>query len=118
MDFKFIVVELYFGQTILATKNAEHDISAPKGGTSSVEVEMVASGVHLLELEIQRLKSQMVKNKIVFEVKGSFLAHTKFGRLVRYSSWMHGHCIVMLKKPPHGVLVSTKCSTKYDNNFV
>ncbi|PON99095.1 Late embryogenesis abundant protein [Trema orientale] len=118
VDFKHVVIELYFGRTIIATKNIEPDPSAPKGGTRSVKVDMVASGVQLSELEIQRLKSQMVRDKVVFEVKGSFLVHTKFGPLVRYFYWVHGQCIVTLKKPPHGVLVSTKCNTKRHQNFV
>ncbi|PON64287.1 hypothetical protein PanWU01x14_126010 [Parasponia andersonii] len=118
VDFKYVVIELYFGRTIIATKKIEPDPSAPKDGTRSVKVDMVASGVQLSVLEIQRLKSQMVKDKVVLEVKGSFLVHTKFGPLVRYSYWVHGQCIVTLKKPPHGVLVSTKCNTKRHQNFV
>ncbi|PON74622.1 Late embryogenesis abundant protein [Trema orientale] len=120
VDFKHIVVELYFGTTIIAAKNIEPDLSAPKGGTRSVEVDMVASGVQLSEVEneIRRLKRQMVKDKVVFEVWVTFLVHTKFGRLVRYSYWMRGRCIFVLKKPPHGVLLSTRCNTKRHQNFV
>lgn len=119
VDFKYIVVELYFGRTIIATKYVEQGVSAAKGGTRSVEVDMVASGVQLFELQSQRLKRQIEKDKVVvFEVKGRFLVHTKFGPLVRYSYWMHGQCILTLKKPPHGVLVSTRCNTKHDQKFV
>ncbi|PON99098.1 hypothetical protein TorRG33x02_053350 [Trema orientale] len=120
VDFKYIVVELYFGTTIIATKNIEPDLSAPKGGGRSVEVDMVASGVQLSEVEneIRRLKRQMVKDRVVFEAKVTFLVHTKFGHLVRYSYWMRGQCIFVLKKPPHGVLVSSRCNTKRHQKFV
>ncbi|KAM6562337.1 hypothetical protein CsatB_022335 [Cannabis sativa] len=118
VDFKHIVVELYFGQTIVATKNVEPGLSAAKGGTGSVEVDMLASKVQLFELEIQRLKNEMLKDKILFEVKGRFLAQSKFWRHhLRYSYHMHGQCTLTFKKPPLGVLVSTKCKTKIFKSF-
>ncbi|XP_062112518.1 uncharacterized protein LOC133823686 [Humulus lupulus] len=118
VDFKHIVVELYFGQTIIANNNVEPGLSAPKGGTQSVEVDMVASKVQLFELEIQRLKSQMLKDKVMFEVRGSFLAQSKLWRHLRYSYRMHGQCSLTMKKPTHGVLVSSKCKTKKIKSFV
>ncbi|PON64286.1 hypothetical protein PanWU01x14_126000 [Parasponia andersonii] len=120
VDFKYIVVELYFGTTILDTKNIEPELSATKGGTRSVQVDMLASGVQLSEVEneIPRLKRQIVKDRVVFEVKVTFLVHTRFGRLVRYSYWMRSQCIFVLKKPPHGVLVSSRCNTKRHQKFI
>ncbi|KAF4366226.1 hypothetical protein F8388_014944 [Cannabis sativa] len=118
VDFKHIVVELYFGQTIIATKNVEPAFSVAKGGTGSVEVDMLASKVQLFELEIQRLKNEMLKDKILFEVKGRFLCQSKLWRHhLRYSYHMHGQCTLTFKKPPLGVLVSTKCKTKKFKSF-
>ena len=118
VDFKYVVVELYFGESTVATKNIEHDFSASKGGTGSIEVDVVANRVHLTEFDSQGLKRQMVKNKMEFEVKGNFLVHTRFGPLVRYSHWMHGQCSIILTKPPHGVLISSRCNTTQDQKFV
>lgn len=118
VEFKHIVVELYFGRTTIATKSVEPGVSASKGGTQSMKVDMVASELKLFELEIQGLKSQMSRNAVMFEVRGRFLAQSKLWCSLRYSYRMQSQCSLSLKKPPHGVLVSSKCKTKKIKSFV
>ncbi|EXB82491.1 hypothetical protein L484_027666 [Morus notabilis] len=52
---------------------------------------MVAIGVRLFELEMERLKSVMVKNRLVFEVKRTFSAQPRF---LVHSRRCHGGCVI------------------------
>lgn len=105
-------IELYYGRTLIATQSIE-PFTAPKVASKFENLHMVTSQVRLSELEIQRFKRQLMNNGVMFEVKGFFRARSKFGGLLRYSYWLHGRCIIMVTRPPDGVMVAKKCKSKH-----
>ncbi|KAB2624814.1 hypothetical protein D8674_016474 [Pyrus ussuriensis x Pyrus communis] len=112
VDFSYLIIDLYYGNTLIATQYVE-PFSAERSQSMFANVHMVASQVRLGVLESQRLKKQMENNRAEFEVKGYFRARANFGKILRYSYWLHGDCRVVLTRPPDGVLVTRKCKTKH-----
>ncbi|KAM1103057.1 hypothetical protein ACFX19_011802 [Malus domestica] len=111
VDFSNLIIDLYYGNTRVATQYIE-PFSAQRRQSMFANVHMVASQVRLGVLESIRLKKEMETDRARFEVKGYFRARANFGKILRYSYWLHGDCQVVLTRPPDGVLVARKCKTK------
>ncbi|XP_048427669.1 NDR1/HIN1-like protein 13 [Pyrus x bretschneideri] len=112
VDFSNLIIDLYYGNTRVATQYIE-PFSASRRQSMFANVHMVASQVRLGVLESIRLKKEMEIDRARFEVKGYFRARANFGKILRYSYWLHGDCQVVLTRPPDGVLVTRKCKTKH-----
>ncbi|XP_057948810.1 NDR1/HIN1-like protein 6 isoform X2 [Malania oleifera] len=111
VDFSYMVINLYYGKTLLATRSI-YPFTAARTQTMFANVEMIASQVALPMEESLRLARQMERDRIVFEVKGLFRTRSNLGSFLRYSYWLYGRCRLVLTRPPTGVLVSSKCKTK------
>ncbi|KAF8390526.1 hypothetical protein HHK36_025053 [Tetracentron sinense] len=111
VGFRYMVIDLYYGNTLIATQSIEH-FSEPRRGSKLQDVHMVSSQVLLPEKDIQRFKKQMEGNQIAFDVKGVFRTRSNLGTFIHYSYWLYGKCSIVLTGPPSGVLVSRKCRTK------
>ncbi|KAF7834467.1 NDR1/HIN1-like protein 6 [Senna tora] len=111
VDFSSMIIYLYYGSTLIATQYVE-PFSAAKAESRFANIHMVSSQVQLPMGETQRLVKQMESNGVIFEVKGVFRARSKLGSILRYSYNLYGHCSIMVTRPPGGVLIKRKCTTK------
>ncbi|KAK9276795.1 hypothetical protein L1049_006331 [Liquidambar formosana] len=111
VDFSYMIIDLYYGDTLVATRAVE-PFSAASRESMFANVHMVSSQVRLSLKDSQRLTKQMMSNRVTFDVKGLFRTRSNLGGFLRYSYWLYGHCTVVVTGPPSGVLLSTKCRTK------
>ncbi|XP_044492699.1 uncharacterized protein LOC123216332 [Mangifera indica] len=111
VDFSYVVLDLYYGNTLIASQPIE-PFTAARLETKLASVHMVISEVQLPLDETQRLQNEIERNEIAFQVKGVFRARTNLGSFLRYSYKLHGNCTIVVTNPPGGVLKSVKCKTK------
>ncbi|KAF7125115.1 hypothetical protein RHSIM_Rhsim12G0108200 [Rhododendron simsii] len=111
VDFHYIYVNLYFGNTLVSTTYVE-PFKAMKVESAFRNVHLVSSQVGLPLRERQKMMQQIEGNRIRFEVKASLRTRSNLGSLFRYSYWLFGHCLIEVTGPPSGVLVGKKCMTK------
>ncbi|XP_058193777.1 uncharacterized protein LOC131310648 [Rhododendron vialii] len=111
VDFHYIYVNLYFGNTLISTTYVE-PFKAMKTESAFRNVHLVSSQVGLPLRERQKMMQQIEGNRIRFEVKASLRTRSNLGSLFRYSYWLFGHCLIEVTGPPSGVLVGKKCTTK------
>eukprot|EP00257_Ricinus_communis_P010306 XP_002530053.2 NDR1/HIN1-like protein 13 [Ricinus communis] len=111
VDFNHIIIDLYYGNTLIATQYIE-SFSTARAQSVFANVHMVTSQVLLPLGESAQLQEQSNKNGIIFNVKGVFRVRSNLGSFLRYSYRLYGHCTIMLTAPPSGVLRATRCRTK------
>ncbi|XP_031247669.1 NDR1/HIN1-like protein 13 [Pistacia vera] len=111
VDFSYVVLDLYYGNTLIASQYIE-PFRAERRQIRLANVHMVASQVQLTSDETERLKREIERNKIEFQVKGVFRARSNLGSFLRYSYRLYGHCAIEVTDPPGGVLRAVKCKTK------
>ncbi|OIW00380.1 hypothetical protein TanjilG_05730 [Lupinus angustifolius] len=111
VDFSSVIIYLRYGNTLISTQYVE-PFSAARNQSRFAAIHMVTSQVQLPLKESQRMMKQMEGNGILLDVLGVFRAKSKLGRILRYSYNLYGHCDIMLTRPPNGVLLKKKCSTK------
>ncbi|XP_044492892.1 NDR1/HIN1-like protein 13 isoform X2 [Mangifera indica] len=111
VDFSYVVLDLYYGNTLIASQYIE-PFTAARLQTRLASVHMVTSQVQLPLDETQRFQKEIERNEIVFQVKGVFRARSNLGSFLRYSYKLYGHCTIVVSNPPGGVLKGVKCKTK------
>ncbi|OVA20833.1 Late embryogenesis abundant protein [Macleaya cordata] len=111
IDYSYIVIELYYGNTLIATTSVD-PFSETSAESNLQGIHLVSSEVSLSSNDIQRLKKEVGNNSVMFDVQGRFRTRSNFGSFLHYSYWLHGRCSIVLTGPPYGVLVSHKCKTK------
>ncbi|KAJ4973832.1 hypothetical protein NE237_007006 [Protea cynaroides] len=111
VDFSFMVLQLYYGDTLIATR-AIDPFSAISTETRLHTVEMISSQVALPNGVSEKMRKQMGDNGIIFNLKGSFRTRSNFGSFFHYSYWLYGSCTFLTTSPPSGILVARKCRTK------
>ncbi|KAJ0095883.1 hypothetical protein Patl1_16011 [Pistacia atlantica] len=111
VDFNYVVLDLYYGNTLIASQYVEH-FRAERRQTSLASVHMVASQVQLPSDETERLKREIERNHTAFQVKGVFRARSNLGSFLRYSYRLYRLCTIVVTNPPGGVLKAVKCKPK------
>ncbi|GJR95055.1 hypothetical protein Tco_0267229 [Tanacetum coccineum] len=111
VEFRYMVVNLYFEGTLIAAKYVE-PLSVSPRGYKLRDVHMVSSQVPFSRKHIAALNEQIRTDRIVFEAKSSLRTTSNLGGFFRYSYWLHGHCKFAVSGPPSGVLVAKSCVTK------
>ncbi|KAI3466387.1 hypothetical protein Pfo_023050 [Paulownia fortunei] len=108
--FEYLYIELYFSESLIATQVLQ-PFSQKPGEVQLISVHLLSSLVYLppnLALELQK---QEQRNRVVYNIKGTFRVKVKLG-LVHYSYWLHGKCQIEMTSPPNGVLITHSCRTK------
>ncbi|XP_031284769.1 uncharacterized protein LOC116143440 [Pistacia vera] len=111
VDFNYVVLDLYYGNTLIASQYVEH-FRAERRQTKLASVHMVASQVQLPSDETERLKREIERNHTEFQVKGVFRAQSNLESFVRYSYRLYRLCTIVVTNPPGGVLKAVKCKSK------
>ncbi|XP_057417064.1 NDR1/HIN1-like protein 6 [Lotus japonicus] len=111
VDFSSVTIYLHYGNTLIATQYVE-PFSAARVQSRFAYIHMVTSQVQLPLREAQRLMKQMESNGVLLDVRGVFRARSKLGTILRYSYNLYGHCSIMVARPPSGILLKKKCTTK------
>ncbi|KAG8365178.1 hypothetical protein BUALT_Bualt18G0077300 [Buddleja alternifolia] len=108
--YEYLYIELYFEEGLIATQLLQPFRQSP-GNVRLMTVHLLSSLVYLppnLALELQK---QELRNRVVYNIKGSFKVRVKVG-LVHYSYWLHAKCQLEMTSPPNGVLITHSCRTK------
>ncbi|KAL2247727.1 uncharacterized protein LOC105176567 [Sesamum indicum] len=108
--YEYLYIELYFSESPIATQVLQPFSQRP-GEVRLITVHLLSSLVYLpphLALELQK---QEQRNRVIYNIKGSFKVKVKLG-LLQYSYWLHGNCQIEMTSPPTGVLITHSCRTK------
>ncbi|KAL3614734.1 hypothetical protein CASFOL_041491 [Castilleja foliolosa] len=108
--FEYAFIELYFSDKLIATQILQPFSQRP-GEVKLVTIRLLSSLVYLPPNVALRLQRQESKNRVVYNVKGSFRVRAEMG-LVHYTYWLHGKCQIEMTSPPNGVMITRSCRTK------
>lgn len=111
VDFSYIMFELYFYNTLIATQRIEPFI-VPKGMSMFTSFHLVSSQVPIQMVQSQELQLQLGTGPVLLNLRGTFHARSNVGSLMRYSYWLHTRCSISLKNPPLGYMRARRCITK------
>lgn len=111
VEFRYMVINLYFEGTLIGARYVEPLSVTPKGRQLR-DVHMVSSQVPFSRTHIAHLSEQMRLGRIMFEVKSYLRTTSTLGGFFRYSYWLYGHCKFVMGGPPSGILVVKSCVTK------
>lgn len=111
VEFRYMVMNLYFEGTLIAAKYVDPLSVSPKGYKLR-DVHMVSSQIPLSRTHVAHLNQQISTGRIMYEVRSYLRTTSNIGGFFRYSYWLHGHCRFVVSSPPSGILVAKKCVTK------
>ncbi|XP_076960209.1 uncharacterized protein LOC143636519 [Bidens hawaiensis] len=111
VEFRYIVINLYFEKTLIAARYVE-PLEVSRKGYALRDVHMVSSQIPFTKTHVASLNQQMRTGRIVFEAKSFLRTTSTLGGFFRYSYWLYGHCTFVVSSPPSGTLVAKKCVTK------
>ncbi|VVA91172.1 unnamed protein product [Arabis nemorensis] len=111
VDFSYVMFELYFYNTLIATEHIEPFI-VPKGMSMFTSFHLVSSQVPIQMIQSQELQLQLGTGPVLLNLRGTFHARSNLGSLLRYSYWLHTRCSISLNSPPSGIMRARRCSTK------
>jgi extradiol dioxygenase family protein len=110
VDFSYIYIDLFYGSTLIATQHAP-PFSTARNECKYEYVHLVTSQVGIPLEATQRLKKQIERNDIMFQVSINFRARFNLGSPLRYSYFLHSHCTIRVAGPPAGALIRSECKT-------
>lgn len=108
--FEYLDVELYFFDSLIASRTIQPFSQRP-GETRLVSVNMISSLVYLPPKVALELQKQVVSNKVIYNIRGTFKVRVSLGWM-HFHYWLHGRCQVEMTSPPTGVLVARSCNIK------
>ncbi|KAK9074641.1 hypothetical protein SSX86_007239 [Deinandra increscens subsp. villosa] len=111
VEFRYMVVNLYFEGTLIAARYVE-PLSVPPKGYKLRDVHMVSSQIRFSKTHTTQLNEQIRTGRVRFEAKSYLRTTSTLGGFFRYSYWLHGHCIFEVGGPPSGSLLRKSCATK------
>ncbi|KAL9666199.1 hypothetical protein QQ045_000523 [Rhodiola kirilowii] len=111
VDFRDMVINLYYGRILIATQYIKPFTETRKEHVL-IDIHLVSSQVQLPLQESQRLKRQLDNNRVALQVQGLFRTRYSMGSLFKYTYTLHSNCRVLVSGPPNGVLVAKNCRTK------
>ncbi|XP_060187197.1 uncharacterized protein LOC132616659 isoform X1 [Lycium barbarum] len=103
-------IELYFSDSLIATQVLQ-PFTQRQRETRLVKVHMISSLVYLPPISAYKLQKQVLSNRVVYNIRGTFKVRVKIG-LIHYSYWLHGRCQLEMTSPPAGALITHSCRTK------
>ncbi|KAI3818121.1 hypothetical protein L1987_11924 [Smallanthus sonchifolius] len=111
VEFRYMVINLYFESTLIAARYVE-PLSVSRKGYALRDVHMVSSQIPFSRIHVAHLNEQMRTGRIMFEAKSFLRTTSTLGGFFRYSYWLYGHCKFVVSGPPSGMLVAKSCVTK------
>ncbi|XP_008777695.2 NDR1/HIN1-like protein 6 [Phoenix dactylifera] len=108
--FEYSSIELYFYDRLLSAQ-ALQPFAQRRGESRLESVHMISSEVYLPPELIMELQEQVRRNRIVYNIRGTFKVKVSVG-VGHLSYWLYGRCQIELTAPPSGVLVARSCRTK------
>ncbi|KAI3755945.1 hypothetical protein L1987_55755 [Smallanthus sonchifolius] len=108
--FEYAVLELYFDNSIIANQSIK-PFSQRQRETGVVQIHFISSLVSLPLSHALELRRQVMSNKVMYSVKGTFRVRVSFG-LIHFSYWLHSRCELQMSSPPSGFLMARSCMTK------
>ncbi|PWA63398.1 von Willebrand factor, type A, Copine, Zinc finger, RING/FYVE/PHD-type [Artemisia annua] len=105
VEFRYMVVNLYFEGTLIAAKYVD-PLSVSPRGYKLRDVHMVSSQVPVSRKHVAELNEQIRTDRIMFEARSYLRTTSNIGGFFRYSYWLYGHCKFVVSAPPSGILVT------------
>ncbi|KAL7598367.1 uncharacterized protein LOC111912506 [Lactuca sativa] len=110
VKFEQSVMELLFEDSVIATQSIRPFSQRPKE-TGVVAINFVSSLVTLPPSYAMELRKQVLNNKVLYSVRGTFKVRASLGA-IHFSYWLHGLCDLQITSPPTGSLMARTCKTK------
>ncbi|KAK9080710.1 hypothetical protein SSX86_000468 [Deinandra increscens subsp. villosa] len=110
VKFEHAVMDLFFENDLIATQSIR-PFSQRRKETGAVVVRFISSLVSLPPNQAMELQKQVLSNKVLYSVRGTFKVRASFGG-VHFSYWLHGWCELQMTSPPAGSLMARTCKTK------
>ncbi|KAL7582141.1 uncharacterized protein LOC111888120 [Lactuca sativa] len=108
--FEHAVLELYFDNNLIANQSIK-PFSQRQRETGVVKIHFISSLVYLPRNHAMELQRQVLSNKVLYSVRGTFRVRVSFG-LLHFSYWLHSRCELQMSSPPAGFLMARSCITK------
>ncbi|KAD4178817.1 hypothetical protein R6Q59_022369 [Mikania micrantha] len=108
--FEYAALQLYFDNSMIANQSIK-PFSQRQRETGVVSIHFISSLVSLPLNHAMELKRQVLSNKVMYNVKGTFKVQVSFG-LIHFSYWLHSRCELQMSSPPSGFLMARSCMTK------
>ncbi|KAD4386353.1 hypothetical protein E3N88_26522 [Mikania micrantha] len=110
VKFEHAVMQLFFEDDLIGTQSIR-PFSLRRKQTDGVVVRFMSSLVYLPPSHAMELQKQVLSNKVLYNVRGTFKVRASLGA-VHFSYWLHGRCEVQMSSPPSGLLMARSCKTK------
>ncbi|KVI02369.1 uncharacterized protein LOC112500982 [Cynara cardunculus var. scolymus] len=107
--FEYAVLELYFANNLIANQSIK-PFSQRQRETGVVKIHFISSLVYLPLNHAMELQRQVLSNKVMYSVRGTFRVRVSMG-LIHFSYWLHGRCELQMSSPPSGFLMARTCIT-------
>ncbi|XP_074372857.1 NDR1/HIN1-like protein 10 [Apium graveolens] len=107
---EYLEIELYFSDSLLASQVLPPFSQKPREA-KLITVRFISSLVYLPPKVALELQKQVVGNKVVYNIRGTFKVRISFG-LIHFHYWLHRRCQLELTSPPTGILITRSCKTK------
>nr|XP_043627160.1 uncharacterized protein LOC122598639 [Erigeron canadensis] len=111
VEFRYMVINLYFEGTLIAARYVE-PLSVSRKGYELRDVHLVSSQIPFSKTHVAHLNQQMRLGRVMFELKSFLRTTSNLGGFFRYSYWLYGRCNFVVSGPPSGILVAKHCVTK------
>nr|XP_043630725.1 NDR1/HIN1-like protein 6 [Erigeron canadensis] len=108
--FEYAVLQLYFDNNLIANQSIK-PFSQRQKETGVVKIHFISSLVYLPLSHAMELQRQVLSNKVMYTVKGTFRVRVSFG-LIHFSYRLHSQCELQMSSPPSGVLMARSCKTE------
>ncbi|KAJ0751411.1 putative Late embryogenesis abundant protein [Helianthus annuus] len=110
VKFEHAIMQLYFKDDVIATQSIQ-PFSQRSKETGVVVIHFISSLVTLPPSYAKELQTQVLSNKVLYSVRGTFKVRASWGA-VHFSYWLHGWCELQMSSPPSGSLMARTCKTK------
>ncbi|XP_076942879.1 uncharacterized protein At1g08160-like [Bidens hawaiensis] len=110
IKFEQASMQLLFKDDVIANQSIQPFSQRPKD-TGVVVIRFISSLVSLPPSHAKELQTQVLSNKVLYSVKGTFKVRASLGGL-HFTYWLHGWCELQMSSPPSGPLMARTCKTK------
>ncbi|WOG97876.1 hypothetical protein DCAR_0417217 [Daucus carota subsp. sativus] len=107
---EYLEIGLYFSDSLLASQVLPPFSQRPREA-KLISVRFISSLVYLPPKVALELQKQVVGNKVVYNIRGTFKVRVSFG-LIHFHYWLHRRCQLELTSPPTGILITRSCKIK------
>ncbi|XP_076938328.1 uncharacterized protein At1g08160-like [Bidens hawaiensis] len=104
IKFEQAYMQLLFKDDVIANQSIQPFSQRPKD-TGVVAIRFISSLVSLPPSHAKELQAQVLSNKVLYSVKGTFKVRASLGGL-HFTYWLHGWCELQMSSPPSGPLMA------------